>query len=87
MRHRIEDLGRIQVMIEKLLEDSVFENNKLGGFRMKDYPDWYECKTEDEILDAIGIWVYGIDRIRDDLYEILTIAQGQDLFNEEPHHD
>ena len=54
---------------------------------MKDYPDWYECKTEDEILDAIGIWVYGIDRIRDDLYEILTIAQGQDLFNEEPHHD
>jgi hypothetical protein len=79
MRERIEDLGRLCVMIDKLLEHDVFS---LITCRDKDFVDVFcEMKEEqkDDLLHSIA---YGISGVRDELYNMLAIAQGSDLLND-----
>jgi len=82
MRHRLEDLGRLAVLIDNLLEHNLFEDYALRPHRAKDYDEWFDSKTEDEKDDIIRAWVYGIESIRDKLYDMLSIAQGTDRLNE-----
>ncbi|MBS0654701.1 MAG: hypothetical protein JSR46_02895 [Verrucomicrobia bacterium] len=82
MRHRLEDLGRLAVMIDNLLEHKLFEDYDLRPGRPKDYGEWFASKTEDQKDDIIHAWVYGLESIRDKLYDMLSIAQGTDLLND-----
>lgn len=82
MRHRLEDLGRLAVMIDNLLEHKLFEDYALRPGRPKDYYEWFKSKTEDEKDDVLRAWVYGIESIRDKLYDLLSIAQGTDPLND-----
>ena len=58
MRQRIEDLGRLAVLLKHLLDHQLFNKEFLPG-RPKDYDEWFERLSEDkkdEVLAFMGIW-------------------------------
>jgi len=81
MRERIEDLGRLAVLLRNLLDHRIFESDFVPG-RRKDYGEWFAQLSEDKKDDVLHEWVYGIDDIKDKLYEMLDIAEGTDPLNE-----
>ena len=85
VRERVEDLGRIAVMVDVILEHEVFESPYTG--RNKDFPEWFETRTPDERHEILTRWVYGIDAISERLCEIREIARGEDVLNEAMPHD
>lgn len=82
-RHRVEDLGRISVMLRNVLENDLFSSDPryLPG-RPKDCHEWFSNKTDEEKYDVLRTWCYGIETICSDLYDILSVAEGTDLLNE-----
>jgi len=79
MRERVEDLGRLMVMIRHLLDQEIFNDLPI---RKKDYYDWFIDKSEDQKQEIIEKWVYGISYVSEELYEMLSITQGHDHLNE-----
>ena len=80
-RERVEDLGRISVMIDVLLDAETWD---LYGGRNKDFVDYFsnlEEATKDDLLHKL---IYGLSNIKDKLYEIANIADGRDSLNEPP---
>lgn len=75
MKQRIEDLGRIRVMLEDLLDREIME---LWGHSAKYFDDWFVEQTEEKKGDIIHDLAYGIRGIHDKLYDILSIAKGDD---------
>ncbi len=81
MRHRVEDLGRLAVLIRNLLDHPLFQESFLPG-RPKDYWEWFSELPEEKKNDVLHAWVYGIENISEKLYEMLEIAEGTDRLNE-----
>ena len=71
-------MGRIAVMVKNLLDHELFEDRH---YRNKDYSEWFEQQTEDKRDDILRAWVYGLDSLKEQIYEILEIAEGTDLLN------
>ena len=78
MRQRVEDLGRICVLIDNLLDHELFEERPR---RNKDYSEWFSEQSEEVRDEIIHNLVYRIDSVRDKLYEMQEIAEGNDLLN------
>jgi hypothetical protein len=80
MRERVEDLGRIAVMIEHVLDLDVF---CLYSGRNKDFYDYFLSLTDEdrrfELLDGL---IRGLSAVRESLSEISAIAEGMDRLNE-----
>ena len=81
MRERIEDLGRISVMIDVLLEAETWD---LYGGRNKDFLDYFSELEEEKKDDLLHKLIYGLSNIKDKLYEISVIADGMDSLNDPP---
>lgn len=81
VRQRIEDLGRIAVLISKLLEEPLFEDRP---FRNKEFLDWLSEQPEEKRDDFLHGIPYKIDYMQEQLYQILEIAEGRDILNEAP---
>jgi hypothetical protein len=81
MRERVEDLGRISVLIDVLLEAEVWD---LYSGRKKDFCDHFETLDEDKKSDLLHNLIYGLYYVKDKLYDIAHIADGRDLLNEPP---
>lgn len=79
MRHRLEDLGRISVMIRSLI-DELEELDKPR--RPKDASEWFAAKTDEQKDEILRKWCYASDDNVNKLYEILSIAEGRDDLNE-----
>jgi len=79
MRQRIEDLGRLAILLRSLVDNDLFERRTI---RNKDYYEWFCEQTDDQKDDIIRSWVYGLDNVQEKLYEMLEIAQGTDLLND-----
>lgn len=84
MRERLEDLGRILVISDKVLDSELFEEWRWPG-RPKDTDIWlaqWTKKTEDERYD----WFYDMCcwmlQAKEDLIQINSIAKGFDDLNE-----
>jgi hypothetical protein len=75
MKNRLEDLGRIRVLIENILEDDIWN---LYGQRTKDFESWFKAQSSDEQGDLIHKIAYSISSYDTKLYEILAIAKGSD---------
>lgn len=82
MRQRVEDLGRLSVLIRNLLDHELFEDGILQPRRPKDYAEWFESKTNEQKDDTLRAWAYGIENINNELHEMLAIAEGTDNLNE-----
>lgn len=83
MRHRIEDLGRIAVLIRNVLDRGIFDSPDKNPRRPKDVWEWFSSKSDDEKDDILRSWSYGMEDISFKLHEILSIAEGIDPLNEE----
>lgn len=77
-RERIEDLGRLAVMIHNLIE-KIDEVDKPR--RPKDCHEWYESKTQDQKDDVINSYCYLLENLQQHLYKLLAIAEGTDDLN------
>ena len=83
MRHRLEDLGRLTVLIQNLLDyELLSSHSNLRPSRAKDWDAWLTSKTEEQKDDIFHSWAYGMESIRERLYEMLEIAEGADRLNE-----
>jgi hypothetical protein len=80
MRQRIEDLGRISVHLENLLDMDVFD---VYEGRPKDFNLYFSTLTEDKQIDLLNTMIYGIQAIKERLWILSSIANGQDHLNEE----
>ena len=82
MRHRLEDLGRLAVLIRNILDLEIFEEFPC---RNKDFTTWLEELSEekrDEVLHPIP---YRISELQEKLYEMLSIAECRDDLNCQDH--
>jgi hypothetical protein len=81
MRQRIEDLGRIAAILSKdICDHSLFS---LYTGRNKDFIEYFELLPEEKKDDLLHSMIYSISDLRDQLYELLEIANGEDRLNQE----
>lgn len=86
MRQRIEDLGRLSVLIRNIIyEDYDFTNQNslwecLG--RPKYAEATFEALTEEQKGDFIHSLAYSLESLGWKLHELLSIAEGTDSLNE-----
>lgn len=78
MRQRIEDLGRLAVMLKELAQHEIFNDRPC---RNKDYCDWFSKQSEEQRDDIIHSWVYQLDSLNEKLWEMVEIAEGNDILN------
>lgn len=77
MKERLEDLGRIQVHLEYILKEDIFEEWNRPR-RCKDYDEWWDSLTEERKDEVLRLWVYGLEELEMKLNEILAIANGEE---------
>jgi hypothetical protein len=78
MRQRIEDLGRLSVMLKTLAQHDIFDDRPC---RNKDYLGWFSQQPEEKRDDIIRTWVYQLDELNEKLWEMVEIADGNDILN------
>ncbi len=83
MRQRVEDLGRLAVLLDKMIDDPLWEVTSTG--RTKDYADNFLNLSKDQQHEIIHKLAYGLRDMKEALYECLHIARGQDPLNEQAH--
>lgn len=78
MKQRVEDLGRIHERLEKILEEyEIFHKNPHWlPSRPKDTDYWMEAMSNERKIEVVQNFAYQIDRLRDDLTDLLLIASG-----------
>jgi len=81
MRQRIEDLGRLSILLRVLLDHDLFDKDLLPN-RSKDYSAWFSHMSEEKKDEMIHSWIYGIEDIREQIHLMLEIADGEDHLNE-----
>lgn len=80
MRQRIEDLGRLLVLLERVLDHNLFE--KMDEFRPKDFLDIFHKWPSEKQDDWIHQTGYEIRSLKDEIAECWSIARGDDYLNE-----
>lgn len=79
MRERVEDLGRIAVMMQEIL-DREFWDVYMG--RNKDFVDYVNSIDAEKRDDLFHDFIYGLNSVKEKLGEICIIAEGFDRLNE-----
>lgn len=81
MRQRVEDLGRLAVLLKNLLDLDIFlEGNRPR--RPKDYDEWWEHLSDIQKDCTLSRFVYGIEELEGKIYDLLEIAHGTDILNQ-----
>lgn len=79
MRERIEDLGRLSVLLNNIIDMEIFE---LYHGRDKDFSEFFrelDVEKREDLLDSL---IYGLSDIRQKLFDCISIAEGCDSLNE-----
>ena len=83
MRERLEDLGRIAVLLDEALDMGVWTTKAATDCRNKEIDSefftWNRATQEMLLRDLF----YGLDDLRDKIIEISDIAYGEDTLNQE----
>ena len=82
MRERVEDLGRLAVLIGNLYEHDLFSMENWTR-RPKDCAEWFESLPAQRKEELLSIWAYGVVELREKISEMLEIANGTDSLNQE----
>jgi hypothetical protein len=81
MRNRLEDLGRIAVMLDSVIE--LFDDfEEIYSGRNKDFADWFETQTDVMKEKVLRCLVYDRETVKEKIYAISEIAEGRDRLNE-----
>jgi len=84
MRNRLEDLGRILVLLENALNLDIFDEFEC---RNKDFVEWVEELTEEKREKILHPIPYQIQEIQEKLYEMREIASGLDRLNNQDSYE
>lgn len=79
-RNRLEDLGRVMVMLENLLDHPLFENQY--WHRPKDANEWFGKQSEEKKDDVIHEIAYALEGFDFKIHDILSICRGTDDLEE-----
>lgn len=79
MRQRVEDLGRITVMVSNLMRHELFDERPR---RNKEFAEWFEEQPQEFKEEWLHSTVYRISEVEEKLGDIYEIATGQDYLNE-----
>lgn len=82
MRCRTEDLGRIAVLLDQVLDHEVF--NLVTG-AAKHFSERFNEMNSKEQEDTLTSFAYGYQEVESKLHEIREIARGEDTLNETPN--
>lgn len=88
MRERIEDLGRLAVLLHELQQHPVFDRCRHAADSQSDFVEYYlppECNPETKEIWIERLWdLYGhLECLWNELYECCEIAEGKDSLNKE----
>lgn len=78
-RHRLEDLGRVLMILQRIDEDIDFE---FTG-RRKDFPEWFLSLDEEKKSDFLYELPYKMERIEERIAECILICRGHDELNQD----
>lgn len=76
---RVEDLGRISVLMNHVLEMGICDVYTGGN---KDFVDYFWNLGEDDKKEKLHEFIYGLSHLKDNLSEISLIADGTDNMND-----
>lgn len=79
MRERVEDLGRLAVMLQELL-DREFWDLYMG--RKKDFVDYVNSLDQEKRDELFHAFIYGLHSMQESVGEMCIIAEGLDRLNE-----
>lgn len=77
-RERVEDLGRLLVLLDNLAEHQVFDNIPMGAKR---FQEWFFSRSEQEKGDIIHSIGYGLQSLKEGILGCWEIAVGDDDLN------
>lgn len=80
MRHRLEDLGRCLVLVEKLRDHDLL--NDVYWRRAKDACQWFDSQVPEKKDEVIHEIAYGIEQIKTELSDIVSILRATDYLSE-----
>jgi hypothetical protein len=83
MRNRLEDLGRLAVMLESMAAHELFEKLSDAKVRPKDFLDRFNLQSQVYQNDFIHDLGYQIESLRGLVYVMLEIANGEDRLNQD----
>lgn len=75
-KERIEDLGKLSVMLDELYRDEIFDSAYCR--RAKDAWQSFSSLNDDEKQDCITSLAYGLERIKDRISVCCCIADGEE---------
>lgn len=83
-KERIEDLGRIAVLMDNLVDHPLFVEERMAA---KNFPSWFMEQDSEKQELVLRSFAYGLEAIEEALYNIRDIAKGVDSLNEKDYHD
>lgn len=85
MRDRIEDLGRLQVLLSKAVHCPIFD---FDGITMPTRPkrteEWMEGISEHSLIEKLQTLFYEIENLKEEIWDMLEIAEARDSLNLDP---
>ena len=80
MRERVEDLGRIMAMLEKVMDDELWDAT---SGRPKHFMEWFFSQSRSTQEDLLASMAYGIERNKEEIWKCIEIARGHDYLNDQ----
>jgi len=71
----LEDLGKIYVMLDNLMEHHLFQESRMNS---KKFPEWFMEQERVRQIEILDRYASGVDEIEEALYDIREIARGED---------
>lgn len=79
MRERVEDLGRVSTLMKQVLDLDFWD---LYQGRKKDFIENFYALSQEQQSELLHGLIYGMDSVKEALYDIQAISDGQDPLND-----
>lgn len=82
MRHRVEDLGRLAILLDHIVNQEVLDGLfGLYNGRNKDFVEWFHSQSKEAQERLLHPLPYALETLKEKLYECIVIAEGLDDLN------
>jgi len=78
MRERVEDLGKISVLLDAILDHEIWDNRASIACRNKDFAEVFKTLDEETQEEFLHNLVYQLEELRDKIHECREIAYGEE---------
>jgi len=82
-RDRLEDLGRLAVIIDNILDHEIFTEERMMA---ADFENWFQSQSPEKRQSVLDRLARAIPEIEQKLEEAVKIAKGIDALNGPPRY-